>query len=126
MIFFIEPMMRLGVPGVDDDHCKLFTIISNLNEKVSKATLTVEETSTLFEQLIAYATEHFEHENNMFKVLNYEFAEDHIKHHQELLDALVKMKQDTTISMSNILRFLTDWMNNHILNDDLKFAVQQK
>ena len=123
MIFFIEPMMQLGISCVDEDHNKLFTIISNLNERVLKATLTPEETSALFEELIAYAIKHFEHEHDAFRLSNYEFADDHIKHHEELLRSLVKMKQDTTINMSTILQFLTNWLNSHILNEDLKFAV---
>ena len=84
----------------------------------------------LFEELFNYVIIHFATEEQMMKKYRYEEFENHQKQHIKLKEKMLKKKIDyeekkITLSMQ-IMILLKDWLQNHILETDLKFAEYMK
>lgn len=116
MIFYIEPLMLLGLQEIDNDHIKLFKIIDDLNNH----SLSEVDKDVIFVKLIEYATGHFSREETLFQASNYD-AEHHKSEHQKFLMMLNQFDSSKT-KMTDLLKFLTVWLNHHILVEDKKFV----
>lgn len=116
MVFFIEPLMLLRFKEIDDDHFKLFKLIDDLNNKSLSAT----DKDAIFTKLIEYATKHFSLEEALFLESNYD-SEHHKSEHLKIL-TILKQFNSTKTKMSDLLKFLTAWLNHHILVEDKKFV----
>ena len=121
MIFMLRPIMKVGVSELDADHAKLFDIIDDLNDHLlSKKSIDEASLKLLFEKLIMYAVIHFEHESKLFNETNYPKAKLHEAEHKKLLNKIDDLSKQA--KMTDILKFLTSWLNDHILVLDQKFA----
>lgn len=96
MVFFLDPLMRLGIDEIDNEHAVLFSIISRLNEELKTKTFTDDEKKALFEEIICYANKHFETEERLFKLIGYSHTERHIANHHEILGKLMTMMCNKT------------------------------
>ena len=121
MVFFLEPELSLGYEPMDRDHARLFSIIHRLNLSLGVKTCTSKETETLYRELFDYATEHFANEERLFAEYHYSGSDEHIAKHREIAEQLDKFKRNDC-KMVDILRFLTSWLNNHILVYDKMFV----
>ncbi len=119
---------RVNVKIFDNEHKKLFELchefIESLNKGKGKETL-----AKTFDQLIDYTCTHFSSEEALFEEYGYPDAEAHIKEHKELTGKVLDLnKNKTYIFPDNVADFLYEWLKEHILDCDMKYAefFQQK
>ena len=122
-----NPRYNLGVPEIDKEHRRLFSIIGKIMELTekgedSKAQHACREGVKFFK---SYTISHFAHEESFMKSLSYGGYERHKKIHEDLknnvLPAIEKDLEDSNYSMSAVKHFLgicTAWLSIHILSED--------
>jgi len=115
-----------GSTLIDRDHRKLIDLVNALfetmqsgegNGRVSKA----------MNELIAYTAEHFAREEAEMERVGYVAALAHRAEHTKLLRQLVELKEmldaGGRINISAVAAFLSEWLRDHILAADMRFAV---
>ncbi len=117
--------LLIGVKVVDDDHKNLLDIINKLSEAVNEDT-NKKEFEILFDKLEMYAKEHFSREEVLLKKCAYKDFDNHQYQHQFFANKIIELKKsffskDDYFNQKEVITFLTDWLMNHIVNEDLKF-----
>lgn len=118
-----------GVVKIDEQHKELIRLINQVHfemaEGKEKSSLII-----LFEELFNYVMIHFATEEQMMKKYRYEEFENHQKQHIKLKENMLKKKteyEEKKIILSmRIMILLKEWLQNHILETDLKFADYMK
>ena len=121
--------LSVGVKALDDDHKKLLTIINQLSFTIDNSTKSEEnrtEFEAIFSELEKYITQHFTREETFLKKCKYIHLSEHQLEHQNFAHKIPKLKEqffstDNYLDAKEISYFLTDWLVNHIINEDMKF-----
>jgi hemerythrin len=117
--------MKVGVEASDRQHIKVFDLINQLYEamKVGKAKNVL---GNILTELASYTQEHFSAEERLFKQYGYPDAKVHMLQHayltrktNELKD---KFEDGKTMLSVEMLNFLKDWWNNHIMKVDKMYG----
>ena len=109
---------------IDAQHHNLIDILNKLHEamRVGKGSVAL---TTIFDELIAYTDYHFKTEEKLFATVTYPEVQDHIKQHRALvaqaLDLQAKFKAGTDFITVEVLSFLKNWVNDHILKMDMTY-----
>jgi hemerythrin len=78
------------------------------------------------EELIRYADYHFDAEEQMMKGISFKGIKSHKTKHNKFKNQLSDLMQNYLSGEphvnTDIVLFLRDWLINHILKDDKKFA----
>jgi len=117
--------LSVGDETIDNQHMVLVRAINLLADGVDKSA--DEETmEKIFEILTEYTATHFVYEEDRFKRGGYPASDEHIKEHEELLYKVVELKMkweqgEAEISPA-VLDFLQDWLKQHIIGSDKKYA----
>ncbi len=73
-----------------------------------------------------YTEEHFAHEEELFKKYGYSETELHRSQHKHLtkkvLTFLEKLNSGEDVDLLDVLAFLVDWLQDHILGSDMKYS----
>lgn len=115
-----------GIPKIDEQHQGLFDTLKKLYETPMHEKGLVLKSS--MEELMNYATEHFETEEEYWKEIN--FPNDMIKQHKREHDLYIKEIslilrnnfQDGIFLSMNALDFLKDWIIDHVLGEDQEYV----
>lgn len=110
-------------PVIDKQHQALFALVNEVAEKVKTGNMP--EIKSVINRLAAYTVEHFRDEESIMRKAGYAGLEDHQMIHAELLDKVqdlqAKLEKNQPVSMVVIIRFLSDWLKDHILKDDMAY-----
>lgn len=112
-----------GHPIVDGQHKKLFAMVNQLHtaieEKHTKLVL-----SDTIENLSDYVATHFKTEEELMLLHKFPNYVQHKKLHEDLKEQafkLIKLFSLGKVDLSaTISKFLSDWLQNHILENDIK------
>ncbi len=115
-----------GIKSIDEQHKKHISLIETLYEAIADGKAS-DVMDTIFDDLFYHSEQHFAYEEELFKWYDYPDAEDHKNEHAELKRQLIKLKnklysKDNFMCEVLLLKFLEEWLINHILNTDKKFA----
>jgi len=117
--------LELGVKMFDDQHKELIKLINKLyyamqTKKGDQAMLGI------LDELVNYTVYHFDNEEEMFRKYGYENQDQHIKIHTNLKNTAVDLKEKILAGEAvigfNVISFLENWVKNHILVEDMKYA----
>lgn len=117
--------MSVGLPVLDSDHKALINLINSLHDELELG----EDSSNLdkiFEQLVIYVDYHFAREERVMHACDYPAFEDHQEEHRKLAQEMHYIRDrhirggETPIGQE-LLRFLKDWLNHHILMQDMHY-----
>lgn len=132
MLFEWSSELEVGIPLIDNQHKKLVDIINSIyklskNNQACNNELEYSDTllETAFVKLFDYTNYHFQTEETLFEELNYENKENHKISHDNLREKLADFYNNFAKYEHNnteILEFLTDWLREHILISDKKYA----
>ena len=117
----------VGNTQIDLQHQKLFDLINQL-EASTHASEFSEIAPMILTELEQYALVHFETEEGYMRMIGYPDLEEHKRIHEALkadLQAEVNMHMEsglTTLKLIHLYQFLKRWIENHILDDDIKYA----
>ena len=112
-----------GFTNIDTQHRTLFKMINNFavenDESVSNDVLL-----DFLAGLAAYCESHFGLEEEMMLQNNYPLLEHHTANHKDLKETVGKIigqieANELKEPYMAIIRFTSDWLNNHIAHDDL-------
>lgn len=118
----------VGNALIDKQHQALFALVNEVADKVKAGNMP--EIIGVIKRLATYTVEHFKDEEAIMKKAGYASFEDHQMIHAELvekvLDLQAKLEKKQPVSMVGIIRFLSDWLKDHILQDDMAYKAAIK
>lgn len=124
-----KPELSVSVKSIDEDHQKLFDLINQLFEAMTKGKGKDIINSTV-EELEKYTIYHFNREETYFRVTNYARGTEHTREHQIFKQKVAEFKKNLLSSDSSIapevLTFLRDWLLNHISKSDKAYEEHFK
>lgn len=111
----------LGIESIDAQHKTLVQMITQLEEAKDRSTIEL-----VFKELADYIDIHFEYEEQLLKISEYAGYIEHIKHHKALVEKIVELRSEflsnPTFKIYELTDFLVDWLNSHILTEDIKYV----
>lgn len=115
-----------GNDAVDQGHKKLVALIEamhkNIRDKEAKETVEKELT-----EIVEYTQTHFNNEEALMEEKLYPSLTDHKSEHQSFIKEVAGYKErllkDFPDGRQGLYRFLREWLINHILESDKKFAA---
>lgn len=119
------PELSVSVEEFDSQHQVLIGLIQKLYGAMENGEGDGVSTQ-IVKELIDYTDYHFAVEEENFRIYGYPDAEAHIAEHQTLLkkarELYQGLEQGRTVLSNEILDFLQDWVMNHIMKTDVKYA----
>jgi hemerythrin len=115
----------IGVKALDDQHKRLLVIINELADLGSH-----EDPKTAMENalwaVLDYAKEHFKFEEGLMLENQYEESEAHRVKHKDLIRQAMELAKKLNTpegkSTEEMMKFLQNWLFDHILKTDKKFG----
>ncbi|MCB1156808.1 MAG: hemerythrin family protein [Leptospiraceae bacterium] len=123
-IIWDSKLLSVGIDEFDEEHYELIKHLNELDQavKTGAAKQTLELVLT---HLIKYTRIHFGHEEKYMKKYSYPDYESHKREHEELtarVNEFYERYKSGQISFSiEVLKFLYNWLLNHILGCDMKY-----
>ena len=119
-----ESRFSVSIKEIDEQHKKLFEIINSLHDAM-KAGKGKDALGKVLSELVNYTVYHFGTEEKMFQKYGYPETALHKKEHADLTKQATELKakfeKDGGIITIEVMNFLRDWLNNHILKIDMKY-----
>lgn len=113
------------VPEMDRQHKKLFELISQLGEAMSKGQGR-DILGKIIDELLAYTRTHFTAEEKLLARANYTGLETQKAMHKTFVAKVTEFKQQCqsgSVSLSvNVSAFMNDWLRTHICKEDVKYG----
>lgn len=120
------PQYSVNIARLDDQHRKLFEILGQLQQAMI-AGKGSDVVSTIVAELVNYTKIHFSCEEGYLRMYAYPELEAHKREHESFVEKIRQFQSDLArgqVNLSvNVLRFLTDWLRNHILKTDKNYAT---
>lgn len=119
------PSYSVGVERFDDDHQQLFRLLNELNdamrERRGKSVI-----GMVLSELVAYTQHHFAAEEVAMKRCGYGRYQEHRDEHDALTKRVrefaAEYERGNALVSVDVLCFLRDWLENHILHSDRAYA----
>ncbi len=126
----IDPSKYLtGIPLIDKQHKQLILLINKLVVNNHKGNMNKTELSDSFDEIIAYALEHFDAEEFLMRSAKYPLYEEHLAKHDIFRDKMDEFLEEISVEAIDVDRYvkilckwLIDWFKMQVLDDDIKLA----
>ena len=116
---------ELGVPLIDTEHHHLFDLINEFHDACARGEGRKEILHTL-NQLVAYAEEHFQHEEALMSHNGFAQLDRHRELHADLITSVFTINEtfaaDPARAGAETLQFVKRWLSDHILQEDMEIA----
>lgn len=116
----------VNVEELDDHHKQLIKILNGLYDEC----LQVDNdkcVSLKLDELLAYASYHFEAEEKYMREIQYFEIDDHIEKHNGFTFKITEMKhiprEDQLELTKDLIIYLGKWLLRHVLEEDKKYAA---
>jgi hemerythrin len=117
------------VQKLDEQHKKFFSI-TNLLFDTMQGAQDREVVSSVLKELQLYVVYHFKAEESLMKMYNYPDINAHKQEHEGAIHKVNKLVLDFERAMQTVdielLKFLSDWIQSHILQVDRKYIPYVK
>ncbi|MEI6437775.1 MAG: bacteriohemerythrin [Candidatus Omnitrophota bacterium] len=115
----------IGIDSIDNEHKKLIGLINRL--QAGGVLPGKREVDAVLTELMDYTVYHFANEEKLFKKYAYPDAAAHVKAHMVFTDRIAGLcdvfdKGSTAVGQEAV-DFLRDWLVNHIILLDKKYAL---
>lgn len=121
-----KDVYETGIVALDNEHKGLLREINRLYEAV-RDKRGEEVTADILVMLESYTIEHFQHEERLMSEYHYPELDEHRAKHKNMIDTVREMKQrpvvDSQALAVELLRFLREWLMDHILTVDKKYGA---
>ena len=113
------------VNEIDEQHKRLFQMIEDFH-KALKKTNDTKPSLKIISEMKRYAQYHFATEDNYMKKYDYPRIKSHPIRHQEFVSEVTKLEKKIIagklIMPSVIVKYLNDWIKNHIKLEDKAYV----
>jgi len=118
-----KPEHSVGIQEIDDQHKKVIEIISRV-ERAVKLQRGWREVVYDIVDLRVFAKSHFEFEEGLMRMYEYKNYAKHVEEHQYFFTKLteIESKSISNLVEAELLKFLRDWLKEHILVEDKSYA----
>lgn len=131
-VFEFTDKYKTGIALVDDEHRRLFEIISDTNDLIHDNFIhdKYDEIMRLLSELREYTQIHFHDEEELMERINYPGLGAQMKAHSAFVERLVGINLSELDDMDDnqqeylldLIQFLLSWLSNHILGTDMKIG----
>ena len=119
-----DPSYSVGITVLDDDHKHLIHLINQLESASNYYTGSEFEEKAL-QEVVDYTKYHFEREEKLMKDNNYPDFENHSKTHMKMIikvnQVVEDYKNNPNYAINDTVKFLRDWLINHICKTDREY-----
>lgn len=113
---------EVGVAQIDAEHRGLFDLVNEFHDARARGDA-ARETAKVLNRLVAYAEEHFQHEEKLMSDSGYPRLEAHRALHSDLVSSVFaineRLEADAGRASTEILPFLRNWLVEHIVKNDV-------
>lgn len=124
-VFQWKEAYSVKVSALDNQHKKLFELVSELHEAMG-AGHGKQVAGDILDRLIAYTVQHFAAEEKLMEKYKYPSLATHRGEHKALTDKVVAFKKEFEAGSSNLtpqlMTFLQQWLKNHIQTVDQRYS----
>ena len=121
-----SPELEVNVEAIDREHRRLVEMLNEMYEAIV-AVKGQELMGEITHRMLNYAYEHFSHEEKMMTGVAYPGMLRHKGEHQAFMEkarsVADSMAKGDFVSSVDILKFLKNWLVDHILKIDKDFAA---
>lgn len=125
-IMIWNPTYSVGVRELDDQHKGLIHMINEMHYAMNQDK-GQEAISSIVEQMFDYMETHFSTEEAYLQKFSYPALSSHQQQHEEFRakarDLRERVSQHEFILSFEIVQFLSDWLQNHIMIADKKYST---
>lgn len=125
MFYEWNDSLSVGVASIDRQHKVLISLINDLHTAI-EAGRGASEAKPILKKLITYAKAHFIYEESLFTNYDYVHTDEHLLSHRniegKLSELLEKSKASDFDLSEELMVFLKNWLNNHILKEDMSYS----
>lgn len=126
MLFFNwEDSFYVNIDSLDRQHKKIVDLINHAHKELTEEERP-DESRKIIDELLDYTEYHFEYEEKLLEKYSYPVINTHIKQHDDLREKVSSLKNDLDkgkgIEPLNLLAFLVDWLQDHIVGSDKKYC----
>lgn len=122
--------MSVGIPELDADHKELIRVINQLAADANDADRLGAVRQSLF-ALLRYAEYHFAREEKVMTACRFHGIDEHKHEHRDFLSRIRDLNRrfdrdpegSAQVVNEALLRFLQDWLNHHILIEDMAYRT---
>lgn len=120
-----QDIYEVHIEEIDSQHRKLVDLVNTMAEamRTGKGKTVV---GKVLKELVEYTAYHFETEEKYFLQHAYPEYEAHKQMHRDLTKRAMDMKktfdQGKPLVTTQVMLFLTEWLNKHIVEEDRKFG----
>lgn len=118
--------LSVGIEEIDAQHKTLVALINRLYDETIAHQAKPEVLEEILHELIEYTIIHFSVEESLFRIFHYPAAELHTQHHQALKHQVLELQQKIKRGEVNVntemLLFLKNWLQHHILEEDKQYT----
>ena len=124
-IFVWDAKFSLKIEEIDRQHQKLFALFNELYDAMQLGHAN-EVIGKVLAGVVDYTAYHFAYEEKLFRQYGYPEEAAHRAEHAKLADQAALLVRKHQAGQNHVavatLKFLFDWLGNHILGSDKKFA----
>jgi len=113
---------EVGVPQIDAEHHRLFDLINEFHDTFVRGEAR-NDVARVLNRLVAYAEEHFQHEEQLMSDNGYPQLDMHKALHHELVLSIFAINERLAAAAvktsTETVQFLKNWLLDHILQHDM-------
>lgn len=117
---------ELGIPMMDEQHKRLFFLLTQLHQSVASR-LPKEQVQSILQSLLVQTAEHLHTEEVLMTQMGFPDLREHKKAHEKLLSGLrgleVRFKEGDASMALLVTTFLGGWLRTHIGQEDRAYAT---
>jgi len=118
----VDKKYLLGIEIIDKQHQKIFDLITQLSE----VNINRENLMKIIQELKDYSIYHFETEEKYFDDLGFKYSSEHKILHNIFIETIdFYFVNPQKIKKEKLHTFLITWIDNHILEEDLKYTLKE-
>lgn len=116
----------VGIKSIDAQHQKLIGMLNELQDAMLAGKAN-DHIGKILDGLVQYTVTHFAYEEKLFAQHGYKDAAAHKAEHDKLTkqvaDFAAQFKTGKAKLSSQLMSFLRDWLNGHILGTDKRYTT---
>ena len=117
--------LSIGINSIDEQHKVIINMINSLNVALDDGS-SHQVIPEIFDSLAVYIKTHMDYEESLFQQYVYVESKSHIEEHTKLkhqvFELQERMKGGDFMVGIELISFLKDWLNHHILEIDMAYS----